>query len=43
MFVAVAGAIDDAAAEMNAAVAGWDPNLSDVFTALVVMVPTMND
>ena len=43
MFVAVAGAIDDAATEMNAAVGGWDPNLSDVFTALVVMVPTMNE
>ena len=43
MLVAVAGAIDDAAAEMNAAVDGWDPNLSDVFTALVVMVPTMNE
>lgn len=23
--------------------AGWEPNLSDVFTALVVMVPTMNE
>ena len=43
MFQAVAGAIDDAAAEMGQAVAGWEPNLSDVFTALVVMVPTMNE
>ena len=43
MFLAVAGAIDDAAAEMGQAVDGWDPNLSDVFTALVVMVPTMNE
>ena len=43
MFLAVAGAIDDAAAEMGAAVEGWEPNLSDVFTALVVMVPTMNE
>ena len=43
MFLAVAGAIDDAAAEMEQAVAGWDPNLNDVFTALVVMVPTMSE
>ena len=43
MFLAVAGAIDDAAAEMGQAVDGWGPNLSDVFTALVVMVPTMNE
>ena len=43
MFLAVAGAIDDAAAEMEQAVSGWQPNLNDVFTALVVMVPTMNE
>ena len=43
MFLAVAGAIDDAATEMGQAVDGWDPTLSDVFTALVVMVPTMNE
>lgn len=43
LFLAVAGAIDDAAAEMEQAVAGWEPNLNDVFTALVVMVPTMNE
>ncbi len=43
MFLAVAGAIDDAAIEMGQAVDGWDPTLSDVFTALVVMVPTMNE
>ena len=43
MFLAVAGAIDDAAAEMEQAVSGWEPNLNDVFTALVVMVPTMSE
>ena len=43
LFLAVAGAIDDAAAEMEQAVTGWEPNLNDVFTALVVMVPTMNE
>ena len=43
ILMAVAGAIDDAAIEMGQAVEGWDPTLSDVFTALVVMVPTMNE
>ena len=43
ILLAVAEAIDGAAAEMGEAVAAWRPSLPDVFTALVVMVPTMNE
>ena len=43
ILAAVSGAIDGAAAEMAEAVTAWNPTLPDVFTALVVMVPTMNE
>ena len=43
ILMAVSGAIDGAAAEMAEAVTAWAPTLPDVFTALVVMVPTMNE
>ncbi len=33
--------LDDATAQLQAVIAGWQPRLSDAFTALVVMIPTM--
>ncbi len=37
-----AQALDAATADLEQAIAAWDPNLSDAFTALVIMIPTMN-
>jgi hypothetical protein len=36
-----AQALDDAAAKLQTATEEWNPSLSDAFTALVVMIPTM--
>jgi hypothetical protein len=43
VFLAATQGLDSATEEMIAAVEGWEPSLSDVFTALVVMIPTMNE
>jgi hypothetical protein len=43
VLLASAQGIDDATAQMNAAIDAWDPTLEDAFTALVTMVPTMNE
>ena len=43
IFLAATQGLDEATAEMQTAIAGWEPTLSDAFTALVVMVPTMNE
>lgn len=34
-------ALDDATSQLQTAIDGWTPNLQDTFTALVVMIPTM--
>jgi hypothetical protein len=43
MLLGAAQGLDAATAEMIAAVEDWEPTLSDAFTALVVMIPTMNE
>ncbi len=43
VLLAAAQGIDGATAEMIAAVEAWQPTPSDAFTALVVMIPTMNE
>lgn len=43
LFIATAQGLDDATAQMQEAVAGWEPTLEDAFTALVTMIPTMNE
>ncbi len=43
VFKAAAHALDGAAAEMTAAVQTWTPTREDAFTALAVMIPTMNE
>ncbi|MCC6222612.1 MAG: EfeM/EfeO family lipoprotein [Thermoleophilia bacterium] len=43
VFLAAAQAMNDATAEMNAAIADWEPTPEDAFTALVTMIPTMGE
>jgi len=43
LLLAAAEGLDNAGGEMIAAVQDWDANLEDVFTALVTMIPTMNE
>lgn len=43
VLLAAARSLDEATAEMITAVEGWQPTLSDAFTALAVMIPTMNE
>ncbi|MBZ0283381.1 MAG: EfeM/EfeO family lipoprotein [Anaerolineae bacterium] len=43
MFLAVAMAMNQATAEMNQAIAAWEPTLEDTFTALLTMLPTMGE
>lgn len=43
MFVAASAAMNQATTEMNQAIAGWEPNLEDTFTALLAMLPTMGE
>jgi Imelysin len=38
-----AQALDNATADLGKAIDEWEPNLSDAFTALVVMIPTMEE
>lgn len=38
-----AQSLNSATAEMNQAIADWEPTREDAFTALVVMTPTMNE
>jgi hypothetical protein len=43
IFKAATEGLDAATAEMTDAVNGWEPTSEDAFTALVVMIPTMNE
>jgi iron(III) transport system substrate-binding protein len=43
VLLGAAQGLDAATEEMQAAVDAWEPTLSDAFTAMVVMVPTMNE
>lgn len=43
VLLGAAQGLDGATDEMITAVADWQPTLSDAFTALVVMIPTMNE
>lgn len=43
LLLAAAQGLDGATREMLAAVKSWQPTMSDAFTALVVMIPTMNE
>jgi hypothetical protein len=43
MLLGAAQGLDGATDEMITAVTAWQPSLSDAFTALVVMIPTMNE
>lgn len=43
VFLVAAAGLNDATAEMITAVDEWTPTLDDAFTALVVMIPTMNE
>lgn len=43
IFLGASQGLDNATQEMITAVSAWEPSLSDAFTALVVMIPTMNE
>ena len=43
LFLGAATGLDDATGKMLDSVNAWEPTLSDAFTALVVMTPTMNE
>lgn len=43
MLLGAAAGLDGATAQMVEAIAAWQPTTSDAFTALVVMIPTMNE
>lgn len=43
MFLGTAQAFDQAVEELNTAVTAWQPSEPEAFTALVVMIPTMNE
>lgn len=43
LLLGTAQGLDGAAQELNDAIDAWEPTLSDAFTALIVMVPTMNE
>ena len=42
-FKAATEGLDGATTEMTGAITGWEPTIEDAFTALVVMIPTMNE
>ena len=42
-FKAATAGLDQATTEMTDAITNWDPTLEDAFTALVTMIPTMNE
>ncbi|HRA48419.1 MAG TPA: imelysin family protein [Thermomicrobiales bacterium] len=41
LFKAAADILDSSTADMQAAIAAWEPSIEDAFTALVTMIPTM--
>lgn len=43
VLLGAAEGLDQATAEMVTAIEAWEPTTSDAFTALVVMIPTMNE
>jgi hypothetical protein len=43
VFAASSKALDDATAQMQAAVNEWEPTIEDAFTALITMIPTMSE
>lgn len=43
VLLGAAQGLDDATAEMIAAINAWEPTMEDAFTALVTMTPTMNE
>ena len=43
VLLGAAQGLDQATDEMTAAIETWQPTVSDAFTALVVMIPTMNE
>ena len=43
MLLGATQGLDDATLEMQAAIEDWDPTLEDALTALVTMIPTMNE
>ena len=43
MLLGATQGLDDATLEMQAAIQDWDPTLEDALTALVTMIPTMNE
>lgn len=43
LMLGVFTALDDATGQMQAAVDAWEPTIEDAFTALVTMLPTMNE
>jgi hypothetical protein len=43
LFAGAAEAMDTATAEIQTAIEGWEPSFEDTFTALVTMLPTMNE
>ncbi len=43
LFVAAAREMDDYTAQMTEAIAGWQPTLDEGFTAMVTMIPTMDE
>jgi len=43
MLLGATQGLDDATLEMQAAIEAWDPTLEDALTALVTMIPTMNE
>jgi hypothetical protein len=43
VLLGTASALQDATGRMIAAIDDWQPTVSDAFTALVVMIPTMNE
>jgi hypothetical protein len=42
VLLGAARALDSATADLQTAVAAWEPTLADAFTAMVVMIPTMD-
>jgi hypothetical protein len=42
LLLGAAQALDVSTAELQQAIADWEPNLGDAFTALVIMIPTMS-
>lgn len=43
IFLGAATGLDKATVEMSASIDAWEPTMEDAFTALVTMIPTMNE